>query len=618
MAIVAAGSELFGGDTLTGGTFAFTNADAGTGDKIVTVGGVTVNDGNGGGNYNISYASNTTSTIDPAALVVSADDVVKTYDGTLDADGTATVVSGTLYANASNGGVQDSLDGGMFAFTDANAGAGNKTVTVSGVTVNDGNGGRNYSVTFADNTTSTIERATLNFSGTIADKEYDGTSAATLTGYSLTGFVGSETVNAAAAAAEFADANAGTAKSVTVSGISLSDGTNGGLASNYVVAPTAAATATIGPKLLTVNAVVNDKVYDGTTNAVLQSYGLSGFVGGETVTGSPAATATCADKNVGDNKVITITGITLVDGTNGGRAANYAVPTTASSSANITPATLHIAGVIAMDKVYDGTRTATLNTEAAAITGVFGSDDVEIGSITGTFADKNVGANKEIGAGTVVLSGADAGNYLLVQPSGLKADITPRTLHVTAAGIDKVYDGTTAASVVLADDRIGGDALTVSSMNTFRDKNAGLNKFIDVSGITLGGQDAGNYVVGGSTSAYADIEKAALQVEITGIDKVYDGTTGATVVLSTTPLAGDDVDLSYSSAAFSDKHAGQDKAVNVLGIAASGAAAANYTLVASADTTADITPATLTVGAIGQSRLWDGTNDAAVILTDNR
>ncbi|SMC96269.1 beta strand repeat-containing protein [Sporomusa malonica] len=148
-------------DTVSGGSFAFTNASAGIGNKTVTVSDVTVNDGNGGNNYTVTYAANTSSTINKAALTVSTGDVTKTYDGTTTVAGSAIVTSGTLYTNASNGGVQDTVSGGSFAFTNASAGIGNKTVTVSDVTVNDGNGGNNYTVTYAANTSSTINKAAL-------------------------------------------------------------------------------------------------------------------------------------------------------------------------------------------------------------------------------------------------------------------------------------------------------------------------------------------------------------------------------------------------------------------------------------------------------------------------
>jgi hypothetical protein len=88
-----------------------------------------------------------------------------------------------------------------------------------------------------------------------------------------------------------------------------------------------------------------------------------------------------------------------------------------------------------------------------------------------------VGSNKPIGAGVVDLSGADAGNYTLVQPTGLSSSITPRPLAVSATGVNKTYDGTTAATVNLTDNRIAGDSFTVTSTNDFIDPNAGTGRY---------------------------------------------------------------------------------------------------------------------------------------------
>ena len=82
-------------------------------------------------------------------MTISALDVSKEFDNTLGAAGTASITSGTLYGS-------DSLSGGTFAYTDKKVGIGNKTVTVSGATISDGNGGANYSITYLNNTTSTI------------------------------------------------------------------------------------------------------------------------------------------------------------------------------------------------------------------------------------------------------------------------------------------------------------------------------------------------------------------------------------------------------------------------------------------------------------------------------
>jgi len=153
----------------------FDTAHAGVG-KTVTVSSLAFSGTNGGVSvYGYQSASPTASgaigTITPAAITISTGNIIRAYNGTLNANGTATVTVGTLYTNASNSNTQDSLAGGAFAFTNANAGT-NKTVTVSGVTVNDGNSGNNYTVTYADNTTSTISKAALSVVANNAEKPY--------------------------------------------------------------------------------------------------------------------------------------------------------------------------------------------------------------------------------------------------------------------------------------------------------------------------------------------------------------------------------------------------------------------------------------------------------------
>ncbi|MDO9075245.1 MAG: YDG domain-containing protein [Rubrivivax sp.] len=613
-AMATAGTQLFGSDSASGGTYVFTNANAGTANKTVAVSGVSLNDGNGGNNYTVAYVDNTGSTIDPARLTVATSNVTKTYDGTLAASGTATVVSGTLFTNVSNGNVRDSLSGASFAFSNSDAGTGTKNVSTNDVNVSDGNGGGNYLLSYADNTTSTINRKALTFVGTVVEKSYDGSNGATLSTSSLTGFVGSETVVATAGSATFADKNAGVGKTVTIGGIALGDGSGGGLASNYVVSPTATALGTIDPKLLTVNATVANKVYDGDVSASLQGFGLTGFVGSETVTGVFTGSASFADKHVGTNKAVTVTGINLLNGSGGGLASNYAVSANANSNANITPATLQVAGVVAVDKVYDGTLNAVLNTQAAVITGVISGDQVQVGSITGAYLTKDVGVNKAIGTGTFVLGGADAGDYTLVQPTGLTANITPRALDVSAVGIDKAYDRTTVALVALGDNRLAGDLLTLTSSNAFLDPNVGSGKYISVTGITLAGTDALNYTANGSTGAFATVTAAMLGVTATGTSKVYDATTGASVTLAGNAFSGDVLTLAYASAAFDDKNVGTAKIVTVGGITVTGAAVGNYTVGSVTTTTADITPATISqvTGISAVDKVYDGTTTATL------
>lgn len=107
---------------------------------------------------------------------------------------------------------------------------------------------------------------------------------------------------------------------------------------------------------------------------------------------------------------------------------------TASKTFRITPKTLTVSGVAASNKVYDGTTTATIT---ASLQGVADGDSVQLTAPAADFDTKDAGTGKAVtiaAGGSFTISGADAGNYTLTQPtvSGLTADITPATL--TAPG----------------------------------------------------------------------------------------------------------------------------------------------------------------------------------------
>src|SRR5699024_9531806 len=132
---------LFRTDSISGGNFAYTDPNMGIGNKTVTVGGVTVSDGNSGGNYTVSYANNTTSTINPAALTVTATDDSKTYDGLAYAGG-----NGVSYNGFVNGEDENVLSGSL-TYTGSSQGAvnvGSYTITPAGYS------SHNYAITYVD------------------------------------------------------------------------------------------------------------------------------------------------------------------------------------------------------------------------------------------------------------------------------------------------------------------------------------------------------------------------------------------------------------------------------------------------------------------------------------
>jgi filamentous hemagglutinin family protein len=331
------GSTIFGGADLTaigvaGESFAVSGAGHTTNlsnrniqsGALSSVTGLSLGSGHTGelsSNYNALTNTGSSITITQAALTLTSVDVIKTYDGTTDAAGAVTIVSGTLAGG-------DSIDGGTFDFTDKNAGVGDKTVTVSGVTVNDGNGGANYSLLYANNTTSTIDRAVLTATVTAGDKIYDGNTAATAS-LNLLGLINGETLGASGVAA-FNSKDVATANLVTVNSIALLDGDNGGLASNYILASGQSVEAHIMRRALTVeNQIADDKVYDGTTTATLRGGSLAGVVSGDVVTLIEAGHFLTANPG-------SAISITALDGLSGAAAANYTVVQPVGLQANIT------------------------------------------------------------------------------------------------------------------------------------------------------------------------------------------------------------------------------------------------------------------------------------------
>src|SRR6185437_13891259 len=99
-----------------------------------------------------------------------------------------------------------------------------------------------------------------------------------------------------------------------------------------------------------------------------------------------------------------------------------------------------------VDKVYDGTTSATLS--GGVLSGAISGDQVSL-SQSGQFATKNAGNAIAVTANDT-LTGTDANNYVIAQqPGSLSGNIAQATLTVggTTSVTDKVYDGTTAATL---------------------------------------------------------------------------------------------------------------------------------------------------------------------------
>ena len=471
---------------------------------------------------------------------------------------------------------------------------------------------------------------TVNLSGS---RVYDGTNVVDASIFSIGGLVGSETLTLSGAGT-VPDKNVGVNKPVTLGSLTLGDGT--GLASNYTFAG-GLHIASISPLALsTVSGMfANNKTYDGTTGATLSlaAARVSGLLGSDDVSVA-GATAAFSDKNVGVAKKVSLTGLTLA----GADSGNYTLSPDrlGGLSADISPAVLTgVSGVIAENKVYDGTTAAALKVDGAVFAGQVAGDKLVVSGASGVFGDKNAGLAKTVQITGIGLGGADAANYRFTgaATASTTADISKAPITV-AGGItadDKVYDGTVTAQVnlvgaTLAGKLRGDDLALAGASGSFSDKNVGAGKTVSLSELRFSGVDAINYKLadGPAPTTQADITKATLSAvtAISAANKVYDGTTDATLDLSkavlTGQVAGDNIQVTSATGRFDDKNAGMAKNVAISGIALAGSDLANYTFgeLGAARTVADITPKPLSsvAGITAANKVYDGTTDASLVV----
>ena len=346
-----------------------------------------VYDGNYGNNYAVSYVSNSGS-ITPQPITVTAVAANKVYDGTTTTTATPTITGGGL------------VYGDTAAFTESFAGKNATAEAISvGGSVNDLNGGHNYSVTFGTPATGTITPLPLTVTATTTTKTYDGT-ATTAATPTVNGSVASG--DSAVFVETFDTKNVGTEASLTLTA-SISDGNSG---NNYSVTFGAPATGTITARPLTVAAVAATKTYDGTNTTVTMPM----ITGGSLASGDSAAfVETFFTKNVATSDDEPSVSGSVNDG-NGG--SNYAVMETSSLAGAINPAGLTITAAT-NTKICDGTTSAAAT---PTVSGLQGSDTVT--GLAETYANANAGTGKTLNVtGYAVNDGNQGGNYTLTLAS---------------------------------------------------------------------------------------------------------------------------------------------------------------------------------------------------------
>jgi hypothetical protein len=601
----------------TNATGTFDNKNVGT-NKPVSISGLSL--------------SGTAGTADITVATLTASTTInnKAYDGNVN----ATILTPALSGRLGSDDVALDLSTVTAAFIDKNVGTG-KQVTVSNLGLR-GPDKNNYILASTTITsTASITAKTVSVSGIKAEnKVYDGTVAATinLSDATVSGAIGGDKVSVKTTGytASFASKDVGTGKSVSISGLSL-DGDDG---INYTLSPTtASATADITKRPLTPVFTVFDKVYDGNRSAAFLTRVASNAVAGEGIS-LTEGTATFDTKDVATGKLVTGTGFVYTApgnrATSEATLANYDLTnTSATARANITPKPLTVSGSYTIQsKVYDGTLLATITSPGTASisAGVISPDVVTLdaSAATAAFVTKTVGIGKTVNINGLVLTGTDAGNYTITQPT-TTGTITVREVGPGFTANSKEYDGNASATIATRSlsNTIDNDIVSLTGGTaTFANAAIGDGKTVTATSFTLTGTDAGNYTISpNSATATASITTRTLTASVTISTKVYDGGLSATISGRTlaTRVGTEDVTLGTSGTAeFLTKDAGTNKDVAVTGLVLSGAQAGNYTLASSSITAKGaITPKSVSAtGITADNKVYDGNTSATVNVTN--
>ena len=290
----------------------------------------------------------------------------------------------------------------------------------------------------------------------------------------------------------------------------LSNLTLGGLdADKYVLAPECQkmeTTADISPRVVTVSGITaQDKVYDGSVEAVLcyDQVTIENLVAGDILTVNATGTFE-KDANAGENKTVSIAGLTLVRN-DFGRYILAESGNQTSTTAAITPREITVSGITAQSRFYDGTTKVTsFIYEKAVLAGKLEKDDLTV-TAYGYFIDAKAGENKTVEFAGFVLGGGDAGNYALAasgQQSETTGTITPLPVRIfgTTVAESKVYNGSDLVTITnrgTLDGILGNDDVSIADGLSahYADANAGTDKKVTFQGFALSGRDAGNYIL---------------------------------------------------------------------------------------------------------------------------
>ncbi|MCW0448260.1 hypothetical protein NB706_001094 [Xanthomonas sacchari] len=320
----------------------------------------------------------------PLTISTSLSGLDKTYDGN--------GVSGTISSYTAGGAFDPSLlFGSSLRYATAGNGVGSYT-TGNGMLQIGGlaSSQQGYDIGYVVSGGIAITPATLTVTATSGSKTYGST--LNLSGYRVSGLIGSDSVSGVA----LSSAGAGSGAAVGNYAVTASGATGAGL-SNYVV-NYVDGSLRVDPATLRIVANDANKTYGGTVN--LSGYSVSGLLNGDTVSGVALGSAGAGAGAAVGNYAITASGAA------GAGLSNYVV-NYVDGSLRVDPATLRI---VASDASKTAGSTATLT--GYRVSGLLNRDTVS-----------GVALNSA-GAG----SGAAVGNYAITASGATGAGLSNYTI----------------------------------------------------------------------------------------------------------------------------------------------------------------------------------------------
>ncbi len=558
------------------GTTATTNSTVGTYPISITNGSLSAT------NYTFAFSNNVL-TVNPASLLVSADNQVRPYGAT------NPVLTYTIsgFAGTDTVAVVSGVAGTSTIAT-TNSANGTYPITVTNISLS----ASNYNFAFS-NGVLTVGQAVLLVTADSQSRTYGATNP--LLTYTISGFQGTDTVavvsgTAGTATAATTNSNVG-AYPITVTNINLS-------ASNYVFNFTNG-TLTVNPATLTVTASNQARLY-GALNPAL-TYGFAGFSNNDTATvvSGIAGTATPAttNSNVGTYP-ITVTNINL-------SATNYSFNFT-NGTLTVNPISLLIAAN-PTNRIYGVTNPLLTFTAS----GFAGTDTVAVLSGSPSLST-TAQTNSPVGPYPIAITNGSLGatNYTFSFSNNV-LNVNPATLLVSANPKSRPYGATNPMFTYTISGFAGTDTVAVVSGAAGASTTATTNSPVGMYPIAITNIDlaATNYNFTFSNSTLT-IGQAALLVSADSQARLY-GSANPVLTYTISGFQGTDTVAVVSGAAGTSTAATTFSPVGAypINVTNINLSATNYSFLFTNGSLA-VNPATLQVTADNQIRPYGASNPA--------